>query len=69
VGKIRRRTPARVKLQYGLSFQNFAMPILPKPTKYKFDPEDYPEYEHIMTHQDESRIEDYSKFSTWEFKL
>jgi len=40
-----------------------------KPIKYKFDPRDYPEYIHTMTHQDESAIENYSKFATWEFKL
>jgi hypothetical protein len=40
-----------------------------KPIKYKFDPKDYPEYIHTMTHQDESAIEAYSKFATWEFKL
>jgi hypothetical protein len=39
------------------------------PTKYKFDPKDYPEYEHTMTHQDESGIDDYSKFATYEFRL
>jgi hypothetical protein len=37
--------------------------------KYKFDPKDYPGYVHSMTNQDESAIEDYSKFTTWEFKL
>jgi hypothetical protein len=39
------------------------------PTKYKFNPKDYPEYEHTMTHQDESGIDDYSKFATYEFRL
>ncbi|MCC8418460.1 MAG: DUF2431 domain-containing protein [Rickettsia endosymbiont of Glossina mortisans submortisans] len=39
------------------------------PIKYKFDPKDYPEYVHTMTNQDESAIEGYSKFATWEFKL
>lgn len=39
------------------------------PTKYKFYPKDYPEYEHTMTHQDESAIDDYSKFATYEFRL
>ncbi|AAY61447.1 hypothetical protein RFEPED_0223 [Rickettsia felis str. Pedreira] len=39
------------------------------PIKYKFDPKDYPEYVHTMTNQDESAIENYSKFATWEFKL
>jgi len=42
---------------------------IPTPIKYKFDPKDYPEYVHTMTNQDESAIEDYSKFATWEFKL
>lgn len=40
-----------------------------KPIKYKFDPEDYPGYEHTMTHQEESGIKGYSKFATWEFRL
>lgn len=40
-----------------------------QPTKYKFDHKDYPEYEHTMTHQDESGIDDYSKFATYEFRL
>ncbi|WP_395477388.1 hypothetical protein [Rickettsia endosymbiont of Pantilius tunicatus] len=39
------------------------------PIKYKFDPKDYPEYSHTMTNQDESAIEEHSKFATWEFKL
>lgn len=39
------------------------------PTKYKFDPKDYPEYEHTMTHQEESGIDDYSKFATYEFRI
>ena len=39
------------------------------PKKYKFDPKDYPEYEHTMTHQDESGIDYYSKFATYEFRV
>lgn len=39
------------------------------PTQYKFNPKDYPEYEHTMTHQDESGIDDYSKFVTYEFRI
>ncbi len=39
-----------------------------KPAKYKFDPENYPEYQHTMTHQEGSAIEQYKKFVTWEFK-
>ena len=39
-----------------------------KPAKYKFDPDDYPEYQHIMTHQEDSAIEQYTKFVIWEFK-
>lgn len=38
-----------------------------QPVKYKFDPKDYPEYEHTMTHQEENGIDDYSRFATWEF--
>jgi hypothetical protein len=37
------------------------------PLKYKFDPADYPEYQHKKTNDDESGIVDYSKFSTFEF--
>lgn len=40
-----------------------------KPIKYKFDPSDYPSYTHTMTHEEESGIENYDKFATWEFKL
>ncbi|MBL3285310.1 DUF2431 domain-containing protein [Rickettsiales endosymbiont of Paramecium tredecaurelia] len=40
-----------------------------QPIKYKFNPKDYLEYEHTMTHQDESGIDDYSKFATYEFRL
>lgn len=40
-----------------------------QPTKYKFNPKDYPEYEHTMTHQEESGIDDYSKFATYEFRI
>lgn len=42
---------------------------IPLPIKYKFDPKDYPEYIHTMTNEDESAIEEYLKFATWEFKL
>lgn len=40
-----------------------------QPVKYKFDPRDYPGYEHTMTHQEESGIDDYSKFATYEFRI
>ncbi len=39
------------------------------PIKYAFDPKDYPEYEHTMTHQEESGIDHYSKFATYEFHI
>ena len=39
-----------------------------KPTKYNFNPLDYLGYEHTMTHQDESALKDYNKFTTYEFK-
>ncbi len=35
----------------------------------QFNPKDYPEYEHTMTHQEESGIDDYSKFTTYEFRI
>ena len=38
-------------------------------TKYKFNPKDYPEDEHTMTHQEESAIDDYSNFVTYEFHI
>lgn len=37
--------------------------------KYTFNPKDYVEYDHTMTHQEESGIDDYSKFTTYEFKI
>ena len=40
-----------------------------QPVKYKFDPNDYPEHEHTMTHQEESGIDDYSRFATYEFRI
>ena len=40
-----------------------------QPTKYKFNPKDYPEYEHTMTHQEENGIDDYSKFINYEFRI
>ncbi len=39
------------------------------PIKYKFFPEDYPSYEHTMSHQDGSALIDYTAFATWEFQL
>lgn len=43
--------------------------IISQPVKYKFNPKDYPEYEHTMTHQDDSAIDDYSKFATYKFRI
>ena len=40
-----------------------------EPIKYVFDPTDYSEYQHMKTHEEESAIEDYKDFATWEFKL
>lgn len=37
--------------------------------KYKFGPKYYPEYQHTMTHENVSAIDDYSKFITYEFKI
>jgi Domain of unknown function (DUF2431) len=37
--------------------------------KYSFYPAEFPEYQHIMTHQDESGIDNYNKFGTWVFEL
>jgi 25S rRNA (uracil2634-N3)-methyltransferase len=41
---------------------------LQNPTKYEFDPKDYPEYTHTMTHKEGSAIDSYHTFATWEFK-
>lgn len=37
--------------------------------KFLFDPNSYPNYEHSMTHKENSAIKDYSKFATYEFQL
>lgn len=51
-------------------FENLSKLIgLRPPIKYKFNPEEYKGYEHTMTHQDGSAIDQYSNFATWEFKL
>jgi hypothetical protein len=39
------------------------------PVKYRFDPNDYSQYQHSMTNNDDSAIDEYSKFATWEFKI
>ncbi len=52
------------------SFEELAEELgIGQPTKYKFDPKDYPEYEHTMTHQEESGIDKYNKFTTYEFRI
>lgn len=38
------------------------------PEIYKFDPNTFPEYEHTMTHQTGSALENHNKFSTFIFK-
>jgi len=42
---------------------------LQKPIKYSFNPQDYEDYQHTMTNEDKSAIEEYDNFITWEFKL
>jgi len=42
---------------------------LPKPKKYNFNLKDYPDYEHTMSHQDASILDNYNKFTTYEFTL
>lgn len=39
------------------------------PEVYKFDPSQFPEYEHTMTHQSGSALENHDTFSTWVFKI
>ncbi len=39
------------------------------PVKQPFNPDDFPGYEHSMTNEDESAIDDYDKFATWIFQL
>ena len=38
------------------------------PEVYPFDPNAFPEYEHTMTHQSGSALDDHHKFSTWVFR-
>ncbi|MEZ5690744.1 MAG: class I SAM-dependent methyltransferase [Rickettsiales bacterium] len=40
-----------------------------KPTIYPFEPSDFIGYEHTMTHQSGSALENHDKFSTWVFHL
>lgn len=39
------------------------------PTEHPFHPEDFPGYEHVMTHQEGSALEVHDKFSVWIFQL
>lgn len=39
------------------------------PKAYAFDPEQFSDYEHTMTHQDGSALDDDDQFSTWVFSL
>ncbi len=39
------------------------------PEVYKFDPSQFPEYDHTMTHQSGSALENHDTFSTWVFKI
>lgn len=38
------------------------------PDVYPFDPADFPGYEHSMTHEDGSALEQHRQFSTWVFR-
>jgi len=40
-----------------------------KPAIYPFEPDDFIGYEHTMTHQSGSALENHNKFSTWVFHL
>lgn len=42
---------------------------LPKPKKYNFNPQDYPQFQHTMTHEDAGCLDNYNKFTTYEFTL
>ncbi len=37
------------------------------PDSYPFDPSDFPEYDHTMTHQEGSAIDKHTEFRTWVF--
>lgn len=39
------------------------------PEAYPFDPSQFPGYEHTMTHQEGSALENHDNFSTWVFKV
>lgn len=39
------------------------------PNKYRFNPDDFLYYEHTMTYQEGSALDNYDKFTTWEFRL
>ncbi len=39
------------------------------PEIYPFDPSEFPGYDHTMTHQDESALDNHDKFVTWVFEL
>lgn len=50
-------------------FEELAKLLDLKLVKYKFDPDEYKDYEHTMTPQDGSVIDKYTSFASWEFKL
>jgi hypothetical protein len=39
------------------------------PEVYPFDLSQFPEYEHAMTHQSGSALENHDTFSTWVFRI
>ncbi len=42
---------------------------LPKLEMYGFDPAAFPDYEHTMTHQPGSALDNHDQFGTWVFTL
>lgn len=38
------------------------------PESYSFDPDAFPEYEHTMTHQSGSALDEHQRFRTWVFR-
>ena len=42
---------------------------LQKLKKYNFNPKDYPDYRHTTTHDDAGILNNYTKFTTYEFTI
>ena len=53
----------------GITKYDFISKKILAPVKDRFDPNDYSQYQHSMTNNEDSAIDEYSKFATWEFKI